>query len=456
MGPKNACEYADNAMDYIDQLVHNPDNTVGPNIVPEFWGRLRDDIYMCWSGTEEELFVFMAWLNNIHPNLNFTYNYSKSGMTLQPCGVEFLDLFIYAVDNFIHTKLFSKASDTHCYLIPTSCHKPHIIRNIPVGVARRLRRNNSEEHNFVAQCKIFKDYLMKRGYSSNFCDESFDKFKNMEIRESLYSERKPNDKKSCSAVPLVMDNNPALPNMGSIIHKHKHLLDLDPELKKHVNKASVFVSYRKNKTIGDMLIHNRFKPSKQSENSVAVDESTILNVDNNISANTVNDWGCFACGKCYCCKKGYLSPCTSFTSFHTEQVFSHTQTISCQDVGLIYLAECITCEISNVGFTTYNIPKRFSNHKCHIKKGKRTCRLDSHFIDIDHKLDLSSQNAYDTSLSKHLKIILIEKCTFPDGATQEEREKICEEREGYWQSNLKTLTGFGGLNILDSRIASAS
>ena len=78
-------------------------------------------------------------------------------------------------------------------------------------------------------------------------------------------------KKSCSTVPLVMDNNSALPNMGSIIHKHKHLLDLDPELKKHVNKASVFVSYRKNKTIGDMLIHNRFKPSKQSENSFAVD-----------------------------------------------------------------------------------------------------------------------------------------------------------------------------------------
>ena len=60
------------------------------------------------------------------------------------------------------------------------------------------------------------------------------------------------------------------------------------------------------------------------------------------------------------------------------------------------------------------------------------------------------------SLSKHLKIILIEKCTFSDGATQEEKEKICEEREGYWQSNLKTLTGFGGLNILDSRIASTS
>ena len=129
------------------------------------------------------------------------------------------------------------------------------------------------------------EYLMKHGYSSDFCDESFDKFKNIEIRKSLYSEKIHKDKNS--AVPLVMDNNPALPNMGSIIHNHKHLLDLDPELKKHVNKASVFVSYRKNKTIGDMLIHNRFKPSKQSENSVAVDESEVFSTDN-ISSNTVN------------------------------------------------------------------------------------------------------------------------------------------------------------------------
>ena len=250
-----------------------------------------------------------------------------------------------------------------------------------------------------------------------------------------------------------MDNNPALPNMGSIIHKHKHLLDLDPELKKHVNKESVFVSYRKNKTIGDMLIRNRYRPSKQSENITASDEAAVPSTASDIISGSVENWGCFACGKCYCCKKGYLSPCTMFTSYHTEQVFSHTQTISCQDVGLIYLAECTTCEISNVGYTTNNLPKRLSNHKSHIKKGYKSCRLDIHFIENDHKLDFSDKNAFDESLAKHLKVIIVEKVAFPDNATQREKEKICEVREGHWQSNLKTLTRFGGMNVLDSRIA---
>ena len=59
--------------------------------------------------------------------------------------------------------------------------------------------------------------------------------------------------KTC-LIPMVMDQNPALPNMGSIIHKYKHLLDLDPALKKLVRADSVFVSHRKIKTIGGMLV----------------------------------------------------------------------------------------------------------------------------------------------------------------------------------------------------------
>ena len=71
----------------------------------------------------EELLKFMDWLNSIHPDLVFTYDYSKD-------GVEFLDTYVYAVGDVIHTKLYSKPSDTHCYLIPTSCHRSHVLKNI--------------------------------------------------------------------------------------------------------------------------------------------------------------------------------------------------------------------------------------------------------------------------------------------------------------------------------------
>ena len=140
MGPKNSCEYTDCAMDNIDILVNEGDIEHGPPHRPAFWGRLRNDIYMAWPGTVEELLKFMDWLNSIHPDLVFTYDYSKD-------GVEFLDTYVYAVGDVFHTKLYSKPSDTHCYLIPTSCHRSHVLKNIPYGVVRRVRQNNSEDTN---------------------------------------------------------------------------------------------------------------------------------------------------------------------------------------------------------------------------------------------------------------------------------------------------------------------
>ena len=29
--------------------------------------------------------------------------------------------------------------NSNCYLIPTSCHKSHVLKNIPYGVARRVK-----------------------------------------------------------------------------------------------------------------------------------------------------------------------------------------------------------------------------------------------------------------------------------------------------------------------------
>ena len=104
MGPKNACDYADVAMNYIDQAVHGK-NPACPSfrIIPIFWVRFRDDIYMPWVGTVEELMEFVEWLNSIHPSLKFTITYSRD-------GVEYLDLFTYSIDSKIHTKLYSKSS----------------------------------------------------------------------------------------------------------------------------------------------------------------------------------------------------------------------------------------------------------------------------------------------------------------------------------------------------------
>ena len=77
-------------MDEIDILVNEGNIEHSPPHRPAFWGMLRDDIYMAWPGTVEELLKFMDLLK--FTDLVFTY--------------------VYAFGDVIHTKLYSTPSDT--------------------------------------------------------------------------------------------------------------------------------------------------------------------------------------------------------------------------------------------------------------------------------------------------------------------------------------------------------
>ena len=96
--------------------------------------------------------------------------------------LNFLTFFVYVADNFIHTKLFSKKSDTHCYLIPKSCHKDHVVQNIPFGVARSVRQNNSEDTNFEEQRVLYSSHLSRRGYNCKIINDAFNKFSDITNR----------------------------------------------------------------------------------------------------------------------------------------------------------------------------------------------------------------------------------------------------------------------------------
>ena len=424
MGPKNACDYADVAMNYIDQAVHgNNPLCEGPRIIPIFWGRFRDDIYMPWVESLEELSLFENWINSIHPSLKFTFKRSIE-------GVEFLDLFVYTSNNRIHTKMYSKQSDTHSYLVPNSCHKYHIIKNIPFNIARRILQNNSETCNYEIDKEIYKKYLLDRGYNEDLIHESFTKVENMD-RKMLYTKKGNNSKHGC--VPLVINNNPELPPMSKIINKHKYLLGLDNRLKSILPMENIFVSYRSPKNIKDLLISSKLKNCNT--------------LQQNAAANT----GCYKCKKCYLCK-WYLRETKSFTSFHTNQVFQIKSNITCSSKNIIYLIDCETHERSYVGYTTNDMKTRFSGNKSHLKNKRCTCEIVTHLIKENHNLDFSSYILFDETLSKNIKVTLIERV---NGIEERDEKAVVEEkcarRELYWQRQLKTFQIYGGLNKRDGK-----
>ena len=446
MGPKNSCNYADIAMNYIDQAVHNnnPDCSKNPH-VPISWSRFRDDIYMPWVGTVDELMSFMDWLNSIHDSLKFTVNYSTE-------GVEFLDFFVYSdMNNVIQTKLYSKSSDTHSYLVPTSCHKTHVIENIPYNTARRVFQNNSETINYNNDKILFSNHLTARGYNQKFVSDAFEKAEKFE-RTSLYSKKLP-QKQHKVCTPLVIDTNPALPEMSKIINRHKHILDLDNKLVNIIPSSSVFVSCRSAQTIKDLLISSKLPlpiPEHSSSSrppNCSVNESEQVTND----TSTAPELGCFKCmNKCYMCQH-YLSECNKFTSPHTEQWFMHKSHLTCSSECIIYMIECDTHNVAYIGYTITNIKTRFSNNKSHYKKGNISCELIKHLSAVKHEVDFSSRPKYDNSLSNHLRVTILEQVNVNVGDSRADKEAKCEAREGFWQTQLRTLHASGGLNKRDNR-----
>ena len=127
------------------------DNNNRPNNVsfPPGWSRFRDDCFSVWFESVPSLLKFTEWLNSLSNSIKFTVKYSE-------VQLEVLDTLLFIVNRHIESKVYFKSTDGHMYLLPQSSHHQSFHRNIPFGVALRLRRICSRDDWFDEQLKEFK------------------------------------------------------------------------------------------------------------------------------------------------------------------------------------------------------------------------------------------------------------------------------------------------------------
>ena len=93
-------------------------------IKPSIWLRYVDDIFMIWNDSEDKLKDFLAYINTVHPAIQFTHAHSFKYVT-------FLDVLVtLTIDGTISTDLYTKPTDTHQYLHMNSCHPNHVKKAI--------------------------------------------------------------------------------------------------------------------------------------------------------------------------------------------------------------------------------------------------------------------------------------------------------------------------------------
>ena len=251
MGPKNACAYTDTAMTKIDKLVN--EGRWDPNFKPIFWERFRDDIYLLWTHGLEKLLEFTDWLNTQIEGLVFIMSIPS------PTGTEFLELFIYTKDGILHTKVYSKPCDDHTFLVPSSCHPTHTLNNIPKSTAHRIYRLTSEKCEYEKSKLEYSTYLKERGYNPDKIAEEFTKIESKN-RLDLIGYNQTNNENHIEkgrVFPLVTPFNPSFPNVAAVLNEHKHIFELDKELKTIIKPENIFASFQGNPTILDLLVHSK-------------------------------------------------------------------------------------------------------------------------------------------------------------------------------------------------------
>ena len=333
------------------------------SLKPYVWWRFIDDIFAVWTHGEDKLLFFVDFLNSINPNIKFTLNYS-------PISVNFLDVkVILSETGEISTDLFIKPTDTHQFLLSSSCHPGHVKSGIAFSQALRIKRICSDPERASTHCRDLEEFLCQRGHNRRKVRHN--------IRKALIPP--PNSLSSSSqvttpkpATPFVLTYHSGLPNIKSILGQFHPVLMSSPTMRAILPEPPM-LSFRRPKNLRDSLVRAKVPPVESG----------------NTPANV-----CGPCNKPRCQLCAIITPKTSIVSSATGRKYLLFCGVNadCSSENCVYCLTCLSCRLQYVGCTN-NLRLRLNNHKSCVrtKKVARTTDcflLYKHFRDFpDHSFD---------------------------------------------------------------------
>ena len=117
MGTKMAPAYANLFFGRLEtQLINQAPESI------HTWKRFIEDIFIIWTGSNEEFKEFMSKINQIHPTIKFTHEISDTKLA-------FLDITLYKGERFKSTNILDlkthiKGTNKQLYVHSTSYHPP--------------------------------------------------------------------------------------------------------------------------------------------------------------------------------------------------------------------------------------------------------------------------------------------------------------------------------------------
>ena len=213
---------------------------------PLTWKRFIDDVFCLWDTNKEEIEHFIEQANSYHPTIKFTAEVSQLETT-------FLDTTVYKGERFEKESILDvcthyKPTETFQYTNYNSCHTAGVKKRLK-GEALRLLRTNSSKDMFDKNIKNFRTHLISRGYPNSLVDKILSEVNFADRKNALTQKQKAQKK----ILPFVTQFQPSLPCLKNILMDKWHLIQNQPLLRE-IYKEPPLISYRKGKSLKDMLV----------------------------------------------------------------------------------------------------------------------------------------------------------------------------------------------------------
>ncbi len=393
MGTKMAPAYANIFMSVLEDTLLNNYHTK-----PLVWKRYIDDVLCIWPGNEDDLKLFIDYLNQSHPTIKFTYEHSKT-------SINFLDLTIYKgtrhnSTSVLDIKPYFKKTNKFQYLHYTSAHPSRTFSSIIKGELTRLLRGCSDKHEYSKIVDKMKSAFIDRGYPSRLVHKVCLSLPFQERDRILQG-------KESTTCPydtfFVIEYTPDL-DLNAI----KEVLKPDNDTTDLIPKPCL--SLKKTRTLRNKLVRAKLKNCIDPPTS---DTQIIIPITPNLDGHSA---GCAIPG-CKCC--AVMSRKVRITSTHNYKSFFISKHTNCSTKNVIYLLECTKCTKGNqyVGQTSRQLSQRIAGHRA-ASRIKTNLPIYKHFANLP-----------DHSFHRDIKVTILEKTC----------DTQLDAREKHWINTLETV-----------------
>ena len=172
----------------------------------------------------------------------------------------------------------------HQYLHPSSCHSPHIAKNLPTSIINRIRRNCSDK---VDNDEIFKEtmieykaYMLKSGYDEELIVDRFITHAIRTKRKDLLQNRKRKKQRKVEKYRMVTNYEPTFPDIRKAFSKFRNIFEEDEELQEIFLKGIVHLQVSERcgaKNIKELIAPStvKFKEENNAEQTTENSEEVL-------------------------------------------------------------------------------------------------------------------------------------------------------------------------------------